>query len=356
MPTPCIFCGQRPINKNKEHVLPRWLLEMTGDPKRPVKIPYLAHIRKGLPDSLAFDSLKFPACARCNSEFSDVENEAKVIVSKMLRFEEIDDRQINTFLNWLDKVRIGLWLGILALTDNPLNITPKFQIATRVAAKDRMVVIHRCEEGPTGLMVFGTHLPMFWYHPVCFGLMINHLSFLNASTDFLISRRLGFPYPEKTIPNPDGSSVVEMARGMERYLLPLIRMPYELDGTEIFQPMFHHSLSLEGSDNLSSLYETKYVERHSMSHPDGIGKILLQKERSIIFYERPSTQWLPHKQHKFEDLLRFLPIQTLRLQNYLPEAKAMTNSQNRFFSRLRNLNTQQIEHLRKAEIRHWQTR
>ena len=356
MPTPCIFCGQRPINKNKEHVLPRWLLEMTGDPKRPVKIPFLAHLRKGLPDSLAFDSLTFPACARCNSNFSRIEDQAKVIVSKMLRFEELDNHQINTFLDWLDKVRTGLWLGILALLGNPADITPKFHIAKRVAAKDRMVVIHRCEEGPTGLMVFGTQLPIFWYHPVCFGLMINHLSFLNASTDFLISRRLGFPYPEKTIPNPDGSAVVEIASGMERYLLPLIRMHYELDGTEIFQPMFHHSLSLAGGVNFGSLYQTEYVERHSMSHSDGIGKIILQKEHSLIFYEGTSSQWLPQKQHKFEDFLRFAPIQTFRLQNYLPESKTMTNSQNKLFSRLKKLNTQQIELIRKAEIRHWQTR
>jgi hypothetical protein len=356
MPARCIFCGKFPIDKNKEHVLPRWLIEMTGDSKRPLKIPFCAGLRKGLPDSLAFDSLKFPACARCNSDYSQLEDQAKVIVSRMLQFEELDSQQLNTFLNWLDKVRTGLWLGILALIGNPTNIQPKFHIAARVAAKDRMVVIHRCEAGPTGLSVFGTNLPIFWYYPVCFSLMINHLSFLNASTDFLISRRLGFPYPEKLVPKPDGSSVAEMARGTERYLLPLIRMPYNQDGTEIFQPMFHHSLSLGSRDSFSGLYDTEYVERHSISHSDGIGKIILQKERSIIFYEGPSAQWQPHKQHKFEDLLRFVPIQTLKLQNHLAEAEVMTNSQNELFSRLKNLNRQEIERVRKAEIRHWRTR
>ncbi|HDR2534145.1 TPA: hypothetical protein QCI12_004383 [Enterobacter roggenkampii] len=30
----CIFCGDKPENKNKEHVIPKWLIEMTGDKKR----------------------------------------------------------------------------------------------------------------------------------------------------------------------------------------------------------------------------------------------------------------------------------------------------------------------------------
>jgi hypothetical protein len=30
----CIFCGNPPSAKNKEHVVPKWLIELTGDPKR----------------------------------------------------------------------------------------------------------------------------------------------------------------------------------------------------------------------------------------------------------------------------------------------------------------------------------
>ncbi|WP_455289434.1 hypothetical protein [Vibrio parahaemolyticus] len=36
----CVFCGEEPQNKNKEHVLPQWLLKMTGAPKRVVNFGY----------------------------------------------------------------------------------------------------------------------------------------------------------------------------------------------------------------------------------------------------------------------------------------------------------------------------
>jgi len=28
----CIFCGDKPQSKNLEHIIPQWLLKMTGDP------------------------------------------------------------------------------------------------------------------------------------------------------------------------------------------------------------------------------------------------------------------------------------------------------------------------------------
>lgn len=328
---------------------------MTGNPKRPLKIPYHAKIRKGLPESIAFDSLTFPACAGCNSQFSNLETRVKGIVLKMLASGELASHEISTLLDWLDKVRTGLWLGELYLAGNPTGIKPKFHISARLSAKDRMVVIHRCEEGPTGLGYYGTMLPIFWYHPVCFSLIINHLSFLNASTDFLFSRRLGFPYPETMTPTPDGYAVAEMAGGMERYISPLIRTPYEQNGTEMFQPMFHHSLSPGGREQWNGLYETEYVRRHSMSYSDGVGKIILQRERAIAFYpENPSKQWLPVKQYKLEELLRFVPIQTLRLQNDLIDAGPLTKSQKQKFSRLKNLNRQAIKVMRKADILSWE--
>ena len=32
----CVFCGKPPDGKTREHVVPYWLLEMTGDPTRVV--------------------------------------------------------------------------------------------------------------------------------------------------------------------------------------------------------------------------------------------------------------------------------------------------------------------------------
>jgi len=36
----CVFCGKPPSDKNKEHVLPHWLIKMTGDPNRVVNLGF----------------------------------------------------------------------------------------------------------------------------------------------------------------------------------------------------------------------------------------------------------------------------------------------------------------------------
>jgi hypothetical protein len=30
----CVFCGEKPTNKTKEHIIPEWLIELTGDINR----------------------------------------------------------------------------------------------------------------------------------------------------------------------------------------------------------------------------------------------------------------------------------------------------------------------------------
>ena len=30
----CVFCGLQPHSKNKEHIIPQWLIKMTGEPNR----------------------------------------------------------------------------------------------------------------------------------------------------------------------------------------------------------------------------------------------------------------------------------------------------------------------------------
>jgi len=33
----CVFCGNKPVNKNDEHVLPEWLIKYTGRAERSVQ-------------------------------------------------------------------------------------------------------------------------------------------------------------------------------------------------------------------------------------------------------------------------------------------------------------------------------
>jgi len=90
MPTKfCVFCGKRPEGKNKEHVLPRWLLELTGDPTRPANFGLDLSAGSEYPKlrQYAFSQFQFPACENCNQIYSALEGSAKVIVLKLLADE-----------------------------------------------------------------------------------------------------------------------------------------------------------------------------------------------------------------------------------------------------------------------------
>ena len=38
LPKFCVFCGKKPENKNKEHIIPQWLIKLTGDPNRKINL------------------------------------------------------------------------------------------------------------------------------------------------------------------------------------------------------------------------------------------------------------------------------------------------------------------------------
>src|SRR5215467_12261905 len=80
----CVFCGESPQEKNKEHVLPEWLIEMTGDPKRIATFGYDFLSNPISLRQFSFDALAFPACARCNRRFGNLETKIKPIITRLL--------------------------------------------------------------------------------------------------------------------------------------------------------------------------------------------------------------------------------------------------------------------------------
>src|SRR5215831_17553277 len=97
----CVFCGNHPKDKNKEHVLPQWLLRLTGDPNRVgnfgidfTKEPF--SVRR-----FAFDSLTFPACSECNTGFAALEAGAEQVVLKLLDCQVVTTSDLILLLDWL---------------------------------------------------------------------------------------------------------------------------------------------------------------------------------------------------------------------------------------------------------------
>ncbi|MEJ1962934.1 MAG: hypothetical protein WDO56_15855 [Gammaproteobacteria bacterium] len=189
----CIFCGAPPEDKNKEHPLSRWLLEMTGDPNRVVKHGY--RWSDGKVFEFSFDSLVFPACEKCNSSYSGFESHAKTVVESIVKKEPVSAADYVHLLDWLDKVRIGLWLGYRYLQGNPS--TPSFTIDSRLGKKDRMLAVYTIGDHQVGLNTWGPESKLFQFKPSVFAMRVNSILFLNASWDYMCASRCGYPYPRQ---------------------------------------------------------------------------------------------------------------------------------------------------------------
>ena len=312
----CIFCGQRIDSKSKEHVLPKWLIALTGDPKRLVtfgldKTLFMAKVTKFR--EFAFDQFQFPACIDCNALFSRLEAFAEPVIRSLLDEKPLSDLDFHILLDWLDKVRIGIWLGLRYLDNNFADIDPKFHIITRLGKKDRMLGIYRTSDEREGLTTIGCDGLAFIYNPSCFAMIVNELYIFNMSTDFLFSRRLGFPFPVKGHQRKeDRSTLFLFSKGRERVMLPLLRYPLDLKGTEIYQPMFPHW------KNCKEFYDIEYVHSNSLNFAKGAGSIFLQQDRNLYLYpHEPSDLWIPKARYPKHQLGIEVISQTLKWQERL---------------------------------------
>ena len=188
-----MFCGTRPERKTQEHVLPQWLIELSGDPKRTARF-------EG-PDGwkeFSFDSFRFPACDTCNNAYGALEAKAKPVLLRLTRSKGITHVDASVLLDWFDKLRIAVWLGALMILGNPFGITPKFHVHTRSGIRDRVVYLGWCCQPSRRLSFFSYRDPVFQHVPSFFGLYVNGLAFANASFTGCLGSALGLPYATPT--------------------------------------------------------------------------------------------------------------------------------------------------------------
>jgi hypothetical protein len=204
----CVFCGEKPEKKNKEHVLPQWLLKLTGDANRTVT--FGQETDSGKPIIFNWKKLTCPSCTKCNDRYADFEAEIKTLVEKLLNKEELTGNELIKILDWLDKVRIGLWLNYYYLEKNKALIKPRLFIDNRLGKKDRFLQIHFLEatKKSIGLNAFGVETFVFQFNPSCFGLRINNILLMSGSNDYLVSQSCGFPYPKKMELQKNGTTII----------------------------------------------------------------------------------------------------------------------------------------------------
>ena len=269
----CIFCGEKPKDKNLEHVIPQWLIKMTGREKGDVFSLY--------PDAkmhIPFMRFTFPACTKCNTKYAHMEALVKPVLERVLSGQFISGADASLLMDWFDKVRIGLWLTNMYY--NPKlkqEIVPHFFIDSRVAKTDRMLSIQKLQVSAPenkGIYFNGTKTQLFNYCPSAFTMVINDYYFFNASNNNLVSPRVGFPgLAEAKVEDEDnGVLSAKFIPGRHKIANPVIQtfVPHK-ESITFYQPIYRDYLCSP------DFPKDDYVAEHSYDTANGLGGVFVQK-------------------------------------------------------------------------------
>jgi hypothetical protein len=283
----CVFCGGEPQNKNKEHVIPQWLSKYLGRYKSICDL-------SGVTDKkIPFSGLTFPACEKCNSADSGLEGNAKKIVEKMMTGQSVTGSEINTLLDWFDKLRIGIWLGQLMLTKKIDEIDPNFYINQGIGLKDRMLIIERIDGVGNGLGLVGSNVDMFLTSPNVMQFWFNDVLITCASATGLVGNKLGFPCVSQIERLGHRICEIKVLPGRNKTTHPVVMNVDGKDKMIIYQPIFK-----EYQD--ASYYDVPYVKEHCYDFDNGQGGIFIQRNDNKIRYmnKEDKVNLLPKKQSK----------------------------------------------------------
>lgn len=280
----CIFCGKPPEKKNKEHILPQWLLRLTDMETKPVSVGTKWVNGKEIVFNLK--SFTFPACQECNSKFAQIEGAVRAVMEKVLDDQVISAADATLLLDWFDKVRMSLWFAVQYLNNGTFNMPPKYFINTRKGLKDRMLAVTNCYDGRRHLWWTGVNSLAFIMSPTCFTIKINQVIFTNASSDYLVSKQLGFPYPAFLRPNPatPGRIDMQLTAGRQQLAAKLFEAPLYPPNKIICQPMFS-----EAQVHWPVLYANDYVDNNSYDQSAGTGKLFMQHNNQIRPLEKSES-------------------------------------------------------------------
>jgi hypothetical protein len=172
-----------------------WLLRATGDPNRRIKIEEDQITRQDILRSAS--TFHFPACDPCNKHYGKkLEARAKVVIETVAAGRSLEVSQCYCLLDWLDKVRVGLWLAYNTLHQEEFE--PKFRIDQRIGIKDRIAIVRvDPDDRSKGLGFGGLNNQIFRTSQAGMFLHINNIKILSISFDGLISRFAGIPYPKE---------------------------------------------------------------------------------------------------------------------------------------------------------------
>ena len=231
--------------------------------------------KKGEDIKFNFVSFTFPSCTKCNSDFAKIESQVKPIIENILNDNAVTSDELVLLLDWFDKVRISLWLGIQYHNNGAFDLEPKYYSNTRLRLKDRMLAITNCYDNYKGLRWTGANTLCFITSPTCFTLKINNVLFTNCSMDFILSEQLGFPYPALERQNPNDAKLTDfiLHAGTQKTAVKIFNTKLYVPTTIVSQPIFKVSKNLNPDK-----YDYDYIKDNSYNFNDGEGKLFISHD------------------------------------------------------------------------------
>lgn len=305
----CIFCGKEPSNKTDEHVLPHWLIKLTGEPKRQA----LVSLRHDPQKRISFDKLQFPACDDCNLRYGDeLERPTSIVVRKMLRREPISAREVSYLLDWVDKIRVGIWLGYHVLEDKRYyDFEPHFYINDRVGQRDHLLFVSATAKGGHGLQWHPPEDVLFATTPCFFWLRINSLFIISLSYNTIVSEALELPFFEK----------VGEGRG-GRYRFELKPLPSNSLRLPDFGRKYRVLAQIIYPRKLEAVEVGRLGLKHILNNDRRSSRILeVTPGRVAVYPVAPSLNWLPKLTPSAKLLLENGVSDTITLRRWLYDNK-----------------------------------
>lgn len=172
-----------------------WMLRATGDPNRRIRIEI--DPITGQDVIRPASTFHFPACSSCNQSYGKkLESHAKKAMEALFAGKSLQVSQCYWLLDWLDKVRIGLWLAYNTLHKEFFQ--PKFRIDQRLGKKDRIAIISvDPDDESKGFGFGGLDNNIFRTSQAGMYLRINNVRILSISFENFISRFAGMPYSKE---------------------------------------------------------------------------------------------------------------------------------------------------------------
>lgn len=213
-PNHCIFCGQPPSKKTKEHFVPRWIGKASGNDH----IPLVLGWKNNRLETRSLKNLTMPACYDCNNSLSEFESASKLAFASA-RNGVLTRNECVVLLDWIDKLRVGFWLYELAMRKEIHNIEPRFTIFDRIDSSDRYLSIAKLSNPSVkGLAFIGTETSAFLMMPSVFGFIFRDLVFISYSNAACMSDFHGFTVKDKkTHPDREFQGRIRLITGKRSF-------------------------------------------------------------------------------------------------------------------------------------------